>query len=173
MNNFAQLITPERAKYLGDSRPLSEIRALTLTPDFLCCNCRKENAWRYADRGLCFTCATGQIDASGNFELIFDIDALLGNLLARADAPKGSDPWMHDKGFTWDTFDTDFPRWRHVKTGISIRRRPEWSNREWTERKIDIAERAQTQGHGPYRPPRRRRHGYARPTHAPWNATAC
>lgn len=34
------------------------------------CQCGQENVWRYGEADLCFTCTTGEADASDDYELI-------------------------------------------------------------------------------------------------------
>jgi hypothetical protein len=68
MNNFAEYITPERAKENGDSRSLAALKALAARKDRICENC-DEMAWRLGGVGLCFSCTTGEADASEDYEL--------------------------------------------------------------------------------------------------------
>jgi hypothetical protein len=66
MNNFSRYITPQEAKEHGDTR---SIELLTeLSKDNSHCDCG-EQVWRYAGVGLCFSCTTGESDASGDYEL--------------------------------------------------------------------------------------------------------
>jgi uncharacterized Zn finger protein (UPF0148 family) len=67
MSNFAGFISPERAKALGDTRSLEELRQLAKT-NGTCSNCG-EPIWRYAGNGLCFSCTTGEEDASEDYEI--------------------------------------------------------------------------------------------------------
>jgi len=145
MNNFQRLITPESAKRHGDSRSLAQIRELACVPDSMCLVCGVENAWRYAGMGLCFSCTTGESDASKDFELVQRPARVPLACLMSSNGPpaKGSDGWMEEQGFRWEIFDENYPRWRHPGTGLTVRRLPEWNNEQWTEHKIDIAERVQ------------------------------
>jgi hypothetical protein len=68
MNNFNSFLTPEEAKAKGDGRSLKEIKALAKSKG-KCCVCG-EDAWKYAGQGMCFTCTTGESDASEDYELI-------------------------------------------------------------------------------------------------------
>ena len=68
MNNFGKYITPEEAKAGGDSRSLKTLRRLAAKPVRICCNCDEE-VWRYGGTDLCFSCTTGEADASEDFEL--------------------------------------------------------------------------------------------------------
>ena len=69
MNNFGRYITPEQAKASGDTRSLKELRKLARRSVRTCCNCDEE-VWRYGGTDMCFSCTTGEADASGDFELI-------------------------------------------------------------------------------------------------------
>lgn len=69
MNNFKHFITPEQAREKGDTRSLEYLTELANQPDEVCENCT-ENIWKYADCGLCFSCTTGESDASDDYELI-------------------------------------------------------------------------------------------------------
>ncbi len=70
MNNFGAYITPKQAKEeYGDSRSLKELTALANRKDRTCCNC-DEKQWKYAGCGMCFSCTTGEADASEDMELI-------------------------------------------------------------------------------------------------------
>jgi hypothetical protein len=144
MNNFCALITPAKAKLGGDERSLEELLILASIDERLCDGCRRDSAWRYAGTGLCFTCTTGETDASCDFELLFLPLAVL-----HADAPthapsasEGSDRWMEEQGFVWETFEVGYPRWKHRRTGITARRSPEMTNAQWIQYKIDRGEQA-------------------------------
>jgi ribosomal protein L37E len=67
MNNFHSYITPEKAVELGDERSLKELKALAKSHG-RCENCGQP-AWKYAGQGLCFSCTTGEADASEDYEL--------------------------------------------------------------------------------------------------------
>ena len=71
MNNFGEYITPEEAKAAGDSRSLRELRKLAKRPKRICCFCDQE-VWRYSGTDMCFSCTTGESDASGDSELILE-----------------------------------------------------------------------------------------------------
>jgi len=66
MHNFTY-ITPERAKEIGDTRSLKELRKLAAT-DGQCEVCDAP-IWKFAGTGMCFTCTTGESDASDDYEL--------------------------------------------------------------------------------------------------------
>jgi len=69
MNNFKEYITPEQAKEKGDKRPLAELKKLAKMKPSKCLSCEMEDEWKYAGCGLCFSCTTGEADASGDYEL--------------------------------------------------------------------------------------------------------
>lgn len=74
MDNFFKLLTPEEAKALDDGtkggrrKPLSYYKRLAKNHS-TCMNC-DEKVWRLVDTGLCFSCTTGEADASDDYELI-------------------------------------------------------------------------------------------------------
>ena len=68
MNNYAEYITPEKAKELGDTRTLEEIRDC-LKSRKKCIVC-KAPTWKYGGQDMCFTCTTGEADASEDCELV-------------------------------------------------------------------------------------------------------
>lgn len=68
MNNFGRYITPSRAKANGDNRTIKELVKLANKKPQKCLNC-DELEWRYGGCGLCFSCTTGEADASGDAEL--------------------------------------------------------------------------------------------------------
>lgn len=73
MNNFT-FITPE--KYLeiagGDSRKLSleELKEIANYNAIPCIVCESEDQWKLAQTGMCFSCTTGEADASNDYELL-------------------------------------------------------------------------------------------------------
>lgn len=76
MNNFADYITIDKAVEFamknGDKRRPSIIRAeyeRQAADTSSCCNCDEE-VWRYAGNGMCFSCTTGESDASEDYELV-------------------------------------------------------------------------------------------------------
>lgn len=75
LNNFENFITPEQAKSMDDEtadgrrKPLSYYERLSRN-DSMCMVCETEKVWRLADTGLCFSCTTGESDASSDYELI-------------------------------------------------------------------------------------------------------
>ena len=74
MNNFYQYLTPEKARKLdqqtegGRRKPLAYYQKLA-TNKAVCEICETEAVWRLADTGMCFSCTTGQADASDDYEL--------------------------------------------------------------------------------------------------------
>jgi hypothetical protein len=68
VNNFKHYITPQQAIEKGDDRPLKLLTKLSKS-NGTCENC-DEKAWKYVGTGLCFSCTTGEADASGDYELI-------------------------------------------------------------------------------------------------------
>lgn len=75
MNNFAEYISIDRAVEFaiksGDHRRPSAIRdefERMASDAGTCCNC-DQDVWRYGDVGMCFTCTTGESDASEDYEL--------------------------------------------------------------------------------------------------------
>lgn len=74
MNNFTYVTSEELHKIIkSDPRctqlSLEELkrRARNIQK---CSVCEREEAWRFADTGMCFTCTTGSADASDDYELI-------------------------------------------------------------------------------------------------------
>jgi hypothetical protein len=175
MNNFQRLITPEMAKRGGDSRSLAAIRELACVPDSMCLVCGMQKAWRYAGFGLCFTCTTGETDASKDYELVQRPARVPLAYLMSSSAPpaKGSDGWMEEQGFHWETFEENYPRWRHTGTGLTVRRLPEWTNEQWTEHKVEIAEKARRAPESRRRPRRESASPRSRVARAQTCAVAC
>jgi ribosomal protein S14 len=66
--NFAEYITPEEAHKLMPEVPLKEWRRRARSKAK--CEVCGQPTWKYADTGLCFTCTTGEADASEDYELI-------------------------------------------------------------------------------------------------------
>jgi len=75
MNNFEHYLTPQEAKKLNDNtkggrrKPLSYYKKLSKN-DAVCFVCEMEKVWRLADTGMCFSCTTGEADASDDYEII-------------------------------------------------------------------------------------------------------
>jgi len=70
VNNFAEYITPEKAFKLNrgnNGRNLDWYKRHQ--KDHSMCQCGQEKVWRYAGTGLCFSCTTGEADASDDYEL--------------------------------------------------------------------------------------------------------
>ena len=69
MNNFESFITPKQAVEQGDTRSLEVLEALAKGKPVTCTNC-DEKVWKFAGLGMCFSCVTGESDASDDYELI-------------------------------------------------------------------------------------------------------
>jgi hypothetical protein len=75
MNNFSEYLTPIEAKRLIESVAGSRKKSLGYYYHLAkskkkCFVCETEKVWRLADTGMCFSCSTGENDASGDYELI-------------------------------------------------------------------------------------------------------
>lgn len=68
MNNFGAYKTAEELKAAGDSRSLKVLQAIARRKKRRCMNC-DEMEWKYGDCGLCFSCTTGEADASDDQEI--------------------------------------------------------------------------------------------------------
>lgn len=70
MSQFAEYITPEKAYEirLDDHASLADYRKMAA--DTSRCQCG-EPVWRFGGQGLCFSCTTGEADASEDYELIY------------------------------------------------------------------------------------------------------
>jgi hypothetical protein len=68
MNNFHSYRTPEQL-VAGSSSTLAELQRLAARKTRRCMNC-DEKEWKLADCGLCFSCTTGEADASGDYEIV-------------------------------------------------------------------------------------------------------
>lgn len=70
MNNFGEYLTPEQAfkkkVFPGDSLADYKRKAL-LDEECMVCG---QPIWKLVDTGMCFTCTTGEADASEDYELI-------------------------------------------------------------------------------------------------------
>ena len=77
MNNFVRYLTPLEAKQIDESclngrrKPIEYYEALAKI-DQICSVCEGEKVWRYADLGMCFSCTTGESDASDDYEITLD-----------------------------------------------------------------------------------------------------
>lgn len=76
MNNFGKYITPEEAVKQNACIDMSTGKPFTLerykelaAARGTCENCDEE-IWRMAGNGLCFSCTTGEADASDDAELV-------------------------------------------------------------------------------------------------------
>jgi len=72
MNNCGNYLSPAQAKDFGDAHgdahELEYWRDIAGKRIGTCANCG-EPEWRYGQCGLCFTCTTGQADASEDSEI--------------------------------------------------------------------------------------------------------
>jgi hypothetical protein len=66
--NFAEYITPTKAQEIGDTRSLGELQSLSRSRAK--CEVCRQPAWKFAGTGMCFTCTTGESDASEDYELV-------------------------------------------------------------------------------------------------------
>lgn len=69
MNNFHSYRTPEQLIEAGSSSTLAELQRLAARKTGTCLVC-DEKEWKLGDCGLCFSCTTGEADASGDFEIV-------------------------------------------------------------------------------------------------------
>ena len=68
MNNFAEWITTfERAQEIDENITEEDFNRM-VRHNGLCQVCG-QHVWRYVETGLCFTCTTGESDASGDYEI--------------------------------------------------------------------------------------------------------
>lgn len=65
-------ITPSKLlkKHPNSELSLIELQAIANQPDAICPTCGNEPVWKYGQCGMCFTCTTGEADASDDYELI-------------------------------------------------------------------------------------------------------
>ena len=74
MNNFGKYYTPEeyiksvKGTEIEEQHTLEELKN-KLNNTGLCEVCESEEVWKLADVGMCFTCTTGESDASEDTEL--------------------------------------------------------------------------------------------------------
>jgi hypothetical protein len=66
---FGEVITPERAHELNPQFSVTEY-VLRAMRSRTCEGCGHHPEWRYVGLGLCFSCVTGETDASDDYELI-------------------------------------------------------------------------------------------------------
>jgi hypothetical protein len=69
MNNFSDYLTPAEVFPRQQGFSLAELIAAAEAPPALCYICEVGNVWRLAMSGMCFTCTTGEADASDDYEL--------------------------------------------------------------------------------------------------------
>lgn len=74
MNNFGAYITPEEAKRLDDETPGGRRKSLRYykkwSKNNSWCQCGQERVWKWGGTGLCFSCTTGEADASDDYEIL-------------------------------------------------------------------------------------------------------
>ena len=72
MNNFGTYMTPEDyvAEFGEEEHTLQELQRMANQEEEACVVCEVENAWKFAGSGMCFTCTTGEADASEDVELL-------------------------------------------------------------------------------------------------------
>lgn len=68
MNNFQHFIELKKALGGGDPRTLDDLKKLVSKPAPMC-QCGQEKIWLYGACELCFSCTTGESDASDDYEL--------------------------------------------------------------------------------------------------------
>ncbi|MBU1092578.1 hypothetical protein KJ836_02835 [Patescibacteria group bacterium] len=68
MNNFT-FITPEEVIRIDKSHTLEEFKKMANAKPIKC-QCGQEDIWKYGECGLCFSCTTGESDASDDYEII-------------------------------------------------------------------------------------------------------
>jgi hypothetical protein len=68
MNNYGGYITPEEAIKAGDTRTLKELQYLAKKKTGKCVVCG-DAEWKYAGCNMCFSCTTGESDASDDLEI--------------------------------------------------------------------------------------------------------
>lgn len=80
MNNFGQYLTPEQAyennKDVATNNPDYPMQTLEdytkrSKVNGMCTVCEMEKIWRYGGTDMCFSCLTGEADASDDYELIY------------------------------------------------------------------------------------------------------
>lgn len=67
-------ITPEdlvtRYPEILKTTSLKKLEKLANQKDRICLNCLQANVWKFGECNMCFSCVTGETDASQDFELI-------------------------------------------------------------------------------------------------------
>lgn len=64
-------ITPEKAAEIDVNEPRRAVEHFRrLAKKNQTCDICDEPAWKYGETGMCFTCTTGEADASDDYELI-------------------------------------------------------------------------------------------------------
>lgn len=75
MNNFHSYITPEKAAKLHNAIKGNEHVSVAYYEHLsknkkMCYVCGMEKVWKMVGLGMCFSCTTGEADASEDYELI-------------------------------------------------------------------------------------------------------
>ena len=71
MNNFTMITVDELIKMFPlEMKREKLLRHSASLPDELCSVCKTEKAWKYGGCGMCFSCTSGEADASKDFELL-------------------------------------------------------------------------------------------------------
>lgn len=70
MNNFAEYLTPEQAFRRHVIKGVSLLEFKERAKDSGECEVCGGPIWRLTGLGMCFTCTTGEADASNDYELI-------------------------------------------------------------------------------------------------------
>lgn len=69
MNNFTYITVEKFIKQHPDEKKnYKRLKEIAAQPDVLC-QCEQQNVWKYGESGLCFSCTTGEADASDDYEL--------------------------------------------------------------------------------------------------------
>ena len=66
---FAEYLTPEKAATVSKTYTLAEFKKMAKV-NRRCCNCENP-VWRFSGLNMCFPCTTGETDANGDYELVY------------------------------------------------------------------------------------------------------
>lgn len=70
MNNFGEYVTVDQVLEMEKYDPAHTREELEAQArDNSMCQCGQSHVWRYGGCDLCFTCTTGEADASDDYEL--------------------------------------------------------------------------------------------------------
>jgi hypothetical protein len=74
MNNFGFYITSKEAAKLHNSIKSNDHVSVAcyehLSKNKKMCQCGQEKIWKFGGCGMCFSCTTGEADASDDYELL-------------------------------------------------------------------------------------------------------